>query len=91
MRKTVYYVEPKSPLILAAAALYGGAVLGLAPLRPLLIPLFGLPLLVHLCQDIFADLAVYTASERLRECSVLAIMAGLLCVSLGMRRQMPVR
>lgn len=73
-------------LYLGVAALYGGAVLGLAPLKPLLIPLFGLPLLEHLLQDILRDFAVYTPSEILRECSVLAIMAGLLSVSLAMRR-----
>lgn len=76
-------------LYLAVAALYGVAVLGLAPIKPLLIPLLGLPLLYHiLVADLIFNLPVYTLSEWLREWSVLAIMAGLLCVSLGMRRQM---
>ncbi len=75
-------------LYLAVAALYGAAVWGLAPLRPLLIPLFGLPLLYHIfVEDLVFNRPVYTMSEWLQEWSVLCIMAGLLCVSLGMKRK----
>lgn len=74
-------------LYLAVAALYGAAVWGLAPLRPLLIPLFALPLAYHiLVEDLFFNRPVYTLNEWLQEWSVLCIMAGLLCVSLGMEK-----
>lgn len=76
-------------LYLGVALLYGAAVLGLFPAKPLLLPLFGLPLLVHIAEDLIFDLTVYTLSEWLREGSVLAIMAGLLSVSLAMRRSDP--
>ena len=74
-------------LYLGVAVLFGAAVLGIAPVKPLLLPLFGLPLFYHIfVEDLIFNLPVYTASEWLREWSVLAIMAGLLCVSCGMRR-----
>lgn len=75
-------------LYLSVAALYGAAVWGLAPLRPLLIPLFALPLLYHIfVEDLIFNRPVYTLSDWLQEWSVLCIMAGLLCVSLGMRQK----
>lgn len=76
-------------LYLAVAVLYGAAVLGFAPIRKLLIPLFGLPLLWHLVEDFVFSLDTYTPSDWLREGSVLCIMAALLCVSLAMREVKP--
>lgn len=77
-------------LYLGVAVLYGVAVLGLAPIRPLLIPLFGLPLLYHIfVEDLIQNLPTYTLAEWLQEWSVLAIMAGLLLTSLAMKRREP--
>ena len=74
-------------LYLLVAALYSLTVFGALPTQRLLIPLFGLPLIYHLVvQDIIQNLHVYTASQWLREISVLCIMAGLLSLSAGMRR-----
>lgn len=75
-------------LYLAVAFLYGAAVFGLAPIRPLLIPLFGLPLLYHIfVEDFIINRPVYTMNEWLQEWSVLCIMAGLVLVSFGMRKK----
>lgn len=75
-------------LYLSVAALYGAAVFGIAPIKPFLIPLFGLPLLYHIfVEDLIMNLPVYTMSNWLQEWSVLCIMAGLLLVSLGLRRE----
>ena len=76
-------------LYLAVAVLYGLAVCG-APIRKLLIPLFGLPLAFHLfVEDLILHRASYTAAQWLQEGSVLCIMASLLCIALAMRRQQP--
>lgn len=73
-------------LYLGVAVLYGLTVFGILPIRRLLIPLFGLPLLYHIfIEDLIINRAVYGVSEWLQEGSVLCIMAGLLCVSLGIK------
>ena len=73
-------------LYLTVAALYGTAVFGLAPIRKLLIPLFGLPLLFHIfIEDLIINRTVYSIAGWLQEGSVLCIMAALLCISLNMR------
>ena len=74
-------------LYLLVAALYSLTVFGILPTQRLLIPLFGLPFIYHLVvQDLIQNLHVYSASQWLREISVLCIMAGLLSLSAGMRR-----
>lgn len=74
-------------LYLLVAALYGAAVFGLAPIRKLLIPLFGLPLAFHIfVEDLFLKFDGMTVQTWLQEGSVLCIMAGLLFVSLAMKR-----
>lgn len=74
-------------LYLLVAALYGTAVFGLAPVKKLLIPLFGLPLAFHIfVEDLFLTGKTMTAGQWLQEGSVLCIMAALLCISLAMRR-----
>ena len=66
------------------------AVFGVAPIRKLLIPLFGLPLAYHIfVEDLILHRAVYTAAQWLQEGSVLCIMASLLCISLAMQEQKP--
>ena len=82
-------------LYLLVAALYGAAVFSLMPVKKLLVPLFALPLLFHIfVQDMVLQRGTMTAPLWLQEGSVLCIMAGLLCVALGMRgeeRPMPRR
>lgn len=73
-------------LYLLVAALYGAAVFSLMPVKNLLAPLFALPLLFHIfVQDMVLQRETMTAPLWLQEGSVLCIMAGLLCVALGMR------
>ena len=73
-------------LYLSVAVLYGLTVFGILPIRRLLIPLFGIPLLYHIfVEDLIINRTVYGISEWLQEGSVLCIMAGLLCVSFGIR------
>lgn len=73
-------------LYLLVAALYGAAAFSLAPVKKLLIPLFGLPLLFHIfVEDLVLRQERMTVAELLQEGSVLFIMAGLLCVSLALR------
>ncbi|MCM1149077.1 MAG: hypothetical protein NC319_03180 [Butyricicoccus sp.] len=73
-------------LYLLVAALYGAAVFSLSPVKKLLIPLFGLPLLFHIfVEDMIINREIMTAALWLQEGSVLCIMAGLLCVSLALR------
>lgn len=74
-------------LYLLVAVLYGMAVLGIAPIRRLLIPLFGLPLAFHLLQDLLVSRSSYTTAQWLQEGSVLGIMAALLCIALAMRQE----
>ena len=74
-------------LYLLVAALYGAAVFGLAPIKKLLIPLFGLPLAFHIfVEDLFLNRSSMSAGDWLQEGSVLCIMAALLCVSLAMKK-----
>lgn len=73
-------------LYLLVAVLYGAAAFSLAPVKKLLVPLFALPLAFHVfVQDMILQRESMTAALWLQEGSVLCIMAGLLCVSLGLR------
>lgn len=73
-------------LYLSVAVLYGLTVFGILPIRRLLIPLFGLPLLYHIfVEDLIINRPFYGLSEWMQEGSVLCIMAGLLCVSFGIK------
>ena len=73
-------------LYLLVAVVYGAAVFSVYPARILLVPLFALPLVFHIfVQDMILERAIMTASQWMQEGSVLCIMAGLLCVALGMR------
>lgn len=75
-------------LYLAVAALYGLTVFGIAPIKKLLIPLFGLPLTFHIfIEDLIINRNIYTPSQWVQELSVLCIMAGLLCVSIAMKNR----
>ncbi len=75
-------------LYLAVAALYGIAVFGIAPIRKLLIPLFGLPLAFHIfIEDLIINRNVYLPHQWVQEISVLCIMAGLLCLSAAMKEK----
>jgi hypothetical protein len=75
-------------LYLLVAVLYGVTVFGLLPTRKLLIPLFGLPLCFHIfVEDAILHRTVYHLSDWLQEWSVLAIMAGLLCLAFAMREE----
>ena len=78
-------------LYCAVLCLYSATVFGLIPTKKLLYPLFGLPLLYHIFVE---DMQLYVFAEPpvpyfewLPEISVLMIMAGLLCVSLGLDRR----
>lgn len=75
-------------LYLTVLCLYSATVFGCIPTKKLLYPLFGLPLLYHIFVE---DLQLYVFAEPpvpffewLPEISVLLIMAGLLCISLGL-------
>ena len=77
-------------LYLLVLTLYSATVFGLLPTKKQLYPLFGLPLLYHIFVEdmqlyVFADPAV-PYFQWLPEISVLLIMAGLLCISLGLER-----
>ena len=77
-------------LYLAVAAIYTLTVLDVIPTKKLLYPLFGLPLLYHIFVEdtqyyFFADPPV-PVFDWLPEMSVLCIMAGLLCASLGLHK-----
>lgn len=78
-------------LYLLVLSLYSATVFGLRPTKKLLYPLFGLPLLYHIFVE---DMQLYVFAkppvpffEWLPEISVLLIMAGLLCISLGLERK----
>ena len=78
-------------LYLLVLSLYSATVFGLLPTKKLLYPLFGLPLLYHIFVE---DMQLYVFAEPpvpffewLPEISVLLIMAGLLCISLGLERK----
>ena len=76
-------------LYLAVLALYCLTVTGIIPTKKLLYPLFGAPLAFHL---FFEDVKNYIIPKAplwvmLPEISVLAIMAGLLCLSFAMEQK----
>ena len=78
-------------LYLTVLGLYSATVFGLLPTKKLLYPLFGLPLLYHIFVEdmklyVFADPPV-PFFEWLPEISVLLIMAGLLCLSVAMKKK----
>ncbi len=77
-------------LYLAVAFIYTATVFGVIRTKWLLLPLFGLPLAVHIYLDrdmiAPADKAV-ELSELLPEISVLCIMAALLCICFAMKRR----
>ena len=71
--------------------LFGATVLGYVPTKKLLYPLFALPLLYHIFVEdtkayFFADPPVPVV-DWLPEISVLCIMAGLLCLSIGLKAE----
>ncbi|MGM9522729.1 MAG: hypothetical protein ACI3VB_09660 [Oscillospiraceae bacterium] len=75
-------------LYLLVAVLYGLTVFGVLPTSRLLIPLFGLPLAFHIfVEDLVINFSSNTPRQWFQECSVLCIMAGLLCVSLAMKKE----
>jgi hypothetical protein len=75
-------------LYLLVAALYGLTVFGIFPIRKLLIPLFGLPLCFHIfVEDGILHRTVYHMTDWFQEWSVLAIMAGLLCLAFAMKER----
>lgn len=78
-------------LYLTVLTLYSVTVFGLIPTKKQLYPLFGLPLLYHIFVE---DMQLYVFAEPpvpyfqwLPEISVLLIMAGLLCISLGLEEK----
>ena len=78
-------------LYLTVLCLYSATVFGMIPTKKLLYPLFGLPLLYHIFVE---DMKLYVFAqppvpyfEWLPEISVLLIMAGLLCISLGLEKR----
>ena len=77
-------------LYLAVAFIYTATVFGVIRTKWLLLPLFGLPLAVHIYLDrdmiAPADKAV-ELSELLPEISVLCIMAALLCICFAMKKR----
>jgi len=78
-------------LYLTVLVLFSTTVLGLLPTKKLLYPLFGLPLVYHIFVEdtkayFFADPPVPVV-DWIPEISVLCIMAGLLCLSIGMKAE----
>lgn len=77
-------------LYLGVAVLYTLTLLGIIPTKRLLYPLFGLPLLYHIfvedTQYYFFASPPVPVFDWLPEMSVLCIMSGLLCLSLGLRK-----
>ena len=78
-------------LYLLVLGLYSATVFGWLPTKKLLYPLFGLPLLYHIFVE---DMQLYVFArppvpyfEWLPEVSVLLIMAGLLCISVGLEQK----
>ena len=78
-------------LYLLVLSLYSATVFGLLPTKKLLYPLFGLPLVYHIFVE---DMQLYVFAEPpvpcfewLPEISVLLIMAGLLCLSIAMKKK----
>ena len=82
-----------SLLYLMVLALFILTLYGLLPTKKLLYPLFGLPLAVHVGMDLWQGFSPdYPpgAWGGAPEVSVLCIMAGLLCLSIGLET-MPLR
>jgi hypothetical protein len=78
-------------LYMTVLCLYSATVFVIVPTKKLLYPLFGLPLLYHIFVE---DMKLYVFAESpvpffdwLPEISVLLIMAGLLCISLGLEKR----
>lgn len=78
-------------LYLLAGVLYTLVVFGRISSRLPLLPLFGLPLLVHILMDfgVIGQAPSQTLREWLPELSVLCIMLALLSLAFGMRRVRP--
>ena len=77
-------------LYLAVAFIYTATVFGVIRTKWLLVPLFGLPLIVHiyLDRDMIAPKGkTVVLAELLPEISVLCIMAALLCICFAMKRR----
>ena len=75
----------------AVLVLFCGTLLGLFPTKKLLYPLFSLPLIYHILVEdtqayFFADPPV-PVWYWMPEISVLCIMAGLLCLSIGLQEE----
>lgn len=78
-------------LYLLVLALYSLTIFGRIPTKKLLYPLFSLPLLYHIFVE---DMKLYILAdppvpfiEWLPEISVLLIMSGLLCLSIGLQKK----
>ena len=78
-------------LYITVLSLYSATVFGWIPTKKLLYPLFGLPLLYHIFVE---DMKLYVFAEPpvpffdwLPEISVLLIMTGLLCISMGLQKR----
>lgn len=76
-------------LYLGVLVLFGGTLLGCLPTKKLLYPLFGLPLVYHILVEdtrkyFFSGAPVW---DWLPEISVLAIMAGLLSLSVSLQTE----
>ncbi len=78
-------------LYITVLLLFTGTLLGLFPSKKLLYPLFGLPLIYHILVE---DTQLYFFAETpfsfwafMPELSVLCIMAGLLCLSIGLETE----
>ncbi len=76
-------------LYITVLVLFISTVLGLLPTKKLLYPLFGLPLIYHIIvedtQKYFFARPPVPVWEWMPEISVLCIMAGLLCFSIGLK------
>lgn len=78
-------------LYLLVLALYSLTIFGILPTKKLLYPPFSLPLLYHIFVE---DMKLYILArppvpfiQWLPELSVLLIMSGLLCLSIGMKKK----
>ena len=87
----VYHIILCLCLYTLVLVLYCLTVFGIIPTKKLLYPLFGLPLLYHVFIE---DMKNYILAqppvpiiEWLPEISVLLIMAGLLCLSVAMKKK----
>ena len=68
--------------------LFCGTLLGLLPTKKLLYPLFGLPLAFHIVTDLLEQVQMpLPLWNWMPELSVLCIMAGLFCLTFGMKTE----